>query len=194
MVFKNIQRIKAAVPEIKHIAMFYNNGIIFQTTFEQDMNVPKLGENLAELVEYVRKIYEVSDLEYKHYKKLLIETEGISIIIFKLGEDSNIALFFEAEKTQELKINSIRRYLKRIENLTDMDEKEIILKEILEKENELEFLQMEYAQKAEKMRDIMEKSEEDVSEEFSHLSEECKDLKEDISEIEKKIDSLKKNI
>ena len=29
MVFKNVKHLKAALPEVIHIAMFYNNGTIF---------------------------------------------------------------------------------------------------------------------------------------------------------------------
>jgi len=192
MVFKNIQRIKDALPDVIHIAMFYNNGIIFQTTFEQDINIPILGENLAELVENVQKIYNVSNLEYRQYKKLVIETERSSIIVLKLGEESNIALFFEAEQTDKIKLNSIRRYLKRIEKLIDINEKEILLNETLEKENELKSLYkqlMEVNEKLEELRNY--KEEKELESEKESFLEEYNKLKEEIEKKEKELGDKK---
>ena len=60
MVWKNVKLIQAALPEVIHVAMFYNNGTIFDTTFEQSVNIPKLGEHLAELLNQMRRIYAVS--------------------------------------------------------------------------------------------------------------------------------------
>ena len=56
MVFKNIKRIKNLMPEVEDVVMFYNNGIVFQTTYSQSLNVPKLGENLAELLRSISTI------------------------------------------------------------------------------------------------------------------------------------------
>ena len=64
MVFKNIARIKTALPEVLHIVMFYNNGTVFQTTFEQDINIPKLGGNLTELLNHIKNVYEICKSPY----------------------------------------------------------------------------------------------------------------------------------
>ncbi|MEJ2250071.1 MAG: hypothetical protein P8Y70_14300 [Candidatus Lokiarchaeota archaeon] len=140
MVFKSIERIKTALPEVIHIVMFYNNGTIFQTTFDQEINVPKLGENIAEVLEHVRKVYEFCNFKLDPYKKLIFETDNVSMIILKLGEDSNIALFFEKEEDKELRLTSIKRYLNRIEELIDTDIKELKLQEILNLEGEIKSL------------------------------------------------------
>ena len=134
MVFKNISRIKSALPEVKDVAMFYNNGTIFQTTFEQDINIPKIGENLAEILNHMRKLYEICQIKINNYEKVIFETDNLSIMILKLGEESNIALFFKKEEDEVLKISAIRRYLAKIEDLVDMDKNEIIFQEILSKE------------------------------------------------------------
>jgi len=137
MVFKNINRIKSSLPEVKHVAMFYDNGTIFQTTFEQDINIPKLGENFAEVLNHMRKLYEICQIKLNTYEKIIFETDNISIMIIKLGEESNIALFFKKEDDETLKISAIRRYLAKIEDLVDMDKNELIFQEILSKEDEL---------------------------------------------------------
>ena len=95
MVLKSIKRIKDALPEVIHIVMFYNNGTVFQSTFDQQINIPKLGEHLAEALNQVFKSYEICNFSFSAYKKLIFETDKMSSIILKLGEDSNIALFFE---------------------------------------------------------------------------------------------------
>jgi hypothetical protein len=157
MVFKNISRIKATLPEVMHVVMFYDNGTIFQTTFEQDINIPKLGENLAEVLNHMKKLYEISQIPLKSYEKVIFETNDASIMILKLGEESNIALFFKNEEDELLKISRIRRYLKRIEELIDMDKREILLQEILAKEENLKKLEEKRIEKQEKLKNIREK-------------------------------------
>jgi len=136
MVFKNIKRIQTALPEVLHIVMFYNDGIIFQTTFEQDINIPKLGENIAKMLSHVQKLYEICNFDLVDYKKLIFETENISLIIIKLGENSNLGLFFKKEEDKDLKLNAIKRYLSRIEELIDMDKAELEMKSFEEKEED----------------------------------------------------------
>ena len=149
MVFKNINRIKSALPEVKHAVMFYNNGTIFQTTFEQSINIPKLGENLSAILDHVRKLYEICNYKMEPYKKLIFETEDISVILLKLGEESNIALFFDKEQDHELRLTAIKRYITNIESLIDMDKKELILQQILTKEEELKKLSVDLQNKQE---------------------------------------------
>lgn len=125
MVLNSVKRIKEALPEVIHVVMFYNNGTVFQCTFDQQYNIPKLGEHLAEALNQVFKVYETCNFDYSEYKKLIFETNRISVIILKLGEESNIALFFEKEMDIDQKLKSIRQYIKRIEKLIDMDQSEI---------------------------------------------------------------------
>ncbi|MFX1375084.1 MAG: hypothetical protein ACFFA0_04675 [Promethearchaeota archaeon] len=154
MVFKNILRIKAALPEVKHVVMFYNNGTIFQTTFDQEINIPKLGEHLAEILNHIRKLYEISNHNFEDYRKIIFETDEISIIILKLGEDSNIALFFKKEEEKELKLTAIKRYITRIEELIDMDERELVIQEIIIKEEEIKNLKYEIQEKQKKVKEL----------------------------------------
>jgi len=154
MVFKNISRIKSALPEVKDVAMFYNNGTIFQTTFEQDINIPKLGENLAEILNHMRKLYEICQIKLDNYEKVIFETDNLSIMILKLGEESNIALFFKKEEDEALKISAIRRYLAKIEDLVDMDKNEITFQEILSKEEDLKKSQERYNIVETKLKDF----------------------------------------
>lgn len=199
MVFKNILRIKAALPEVKHVVMFYNNGTIFQTTFEQETNIPKLGENLAEILVFIRNLYEICNYNFENYKKIIFETDDMSIIIMKLGEDSNIALFFRKEEEKELKLTAIKRYMNRIEELIDMDEREIIIQDIIVKEEEIKHLRLLLYEKKESMQKlgkelnnieegIIEGDIKNITKELNDLDLECVNLNRN---IEKKI--LKSN-
>ena len=205
MVFKNVQRIKAALPEVKHVVMFYNNGTIFQTTFEQDINIPKLGENLAGVLNHIRKLYEICNFNFEDYKKIIFETDEMSIIILKLGEDSNIALFFKKEEEKELKLTAIRRYMTRIEELIDMDEGELILHEIIAKEEEIKHFKELLNEK----KDIIEKSRneikeidegtiegdiKDITKKLDDLDFECVNLNYEIEKRENEIEQLKEKI
>ena len=125
MVLNSVKRIKEVLPEVIHVVMFYNNGTVFQCTFDQQYNIPKLGEHLAETLRQVFEVYKACNFDYSEYKKLIFETDKISVIILKLGEESNIALFFEKEMDIDQKLKSIRKYVKRIEELIDMDQSEI---------------------------------------------------------------------
>ena len=68
-------------------------------------------------------------------------------------------LFFKKETDQELKIQSIRRYISRIEDLIDMDEKELILQEILEKEKQLKACEDAFMQEKQKLEEVRQKGE-----------------------------------
>ncbi|MFX1378210.1 MAG: hypothetical protein ACFFA4_03880 [Promethearchaeota archaeon] len=205
MVFKNILRIKAALPEVKHIAMFYNSGIIFQTTFEQETNIPKLGENLAEILNHARKLYDISNYSFENYKKIIFETDDISIIILKLGEDSNIALFFKKEEEKELKITTIKRYMTRIEEIIDMDEKELIIQEILLKEEEIKRLRELLSERENKIEQlnielsniekaVIEGDSKKINTELNDLSLESVNLKQELEKKSNEIEHLKEKI
>ena len=205
MVFKNIQRIKAALPEVKHVVMFYNNGTIFQTTFEQEINIPKLGENLAEILSHSRKLYEICNYNFENYKKIIFETDDMSSIILKLGEDSNIALFLKKEEEKELKLTAIKRYMTRIEELIDMDERELIIQEIITKEEEIKHLKEVLNEKKdvhEKLGKELNNIEEGIIEgdikkitkELIDLDLECANLNRDIEKKDIEIEQLKEKI
>jgi len=205
MVFKNILRIKAALPEVKHVAMFYNNGTIFQTTFEQEINIPKLGENLAEILNHTRKLYDLCNYNFNDYKKIIFETDDMSIIILKLGEDSNIALFFKKEEEKELKLTAIKRYMTRIEELIDMDEKELILHDIIAKEEEIKHLKESLNEKndyIEKLsieltnieQGMMEDDTKRITKEINDLKVDCANLNRDIEKNENEIQKLREKI
>ncbi|MFX0027223.1 MAG: hypothetical protein ACFE8M_12485 [Candidatus Hermodarchaeota archaeon] len=202
MVFKNINRIQAALPEVIHIAMFYNNGTIFQTTFEQNINIPKLGDSLAKVLKHIRNIYQICNFTTNDYKKIIFETEDVSIIILKLGEESNLALFFRSEEGKDLNLTPVKRYLTRIEELIDMDKKELILHEILFKEEESKELQIQLQKKDQELKELQEKLDKEDSEEeakkfkieLSDLNEECNKIKETIEKVDSEIKLLKEEI
>ena len=197
MVFKNIQRIKKAMPEVIHVVMYYNNGTVFQTTFEQNINIPKLGENLAEILEHIKKLYELCNFKFEKYDKLIFETDEISTIVLKLGEDSNIALFFRKEEDITLKLTAIKRYLSRIESLVDMNEKELLIQEILAKEEELITLKTNLQLKQELLSEKLnsyEKTKEENKEEFELLTKEIQILQDEISNNSLEIDNLSREI
>ncbi|MFO7794714.1 MAG: hypothetical protein ACQERB_00730 [Promethearchaeati archaeon] len=198
MVFKSIEKIKTALPEVIHIVMFYNNGIIFQTTFEQSINIPKLGENLAQIIGNFNQIYDLTNQESKKYEKIIFETESVSIIILKLGEDSNIALFFKGEESKELKLHAIKRYLTKIEELIDMDKKELILQEILHYEADIENLKKDLQSKKEKIDELKNLKnlplENTQYESNVVIDKECDNLQEDYNKIETNISDKQKSI
>lgn len=194
MVFKNIDRIKTVIPEVLHIVMFYNNGTVYQSTFSQETNVPKLGENLTELLHHIKNVYEICNFKLNNFKKLIFETKDVSVIILKLGEESNIALFFKEDDVEGIKLSSIKRYLTRIEELIDMDEKEIFLQEILVKEDELKSNQNLLKLKQDKIQNLLNELKDldqgELQEESKIFRREINSLEEECAEIEKAIDKI----
>ena len=178
--------------------MFYNNGTIFQTTFEQGTNIPKLGENLVEIIHHVKNVYELSQFKMDNYKKIIFETDDTSIIILKLGEDSNIALFFKKEEEKDLNLSSIKRYIARIESLIDMSEEQIILEEVLTKEKDLENVRNLLKLNKERFNSITEEltniDEEEQLEAFKQLEKELETVSEECTKLEKEMHDMQENI
>ncbi|MHA1515856.1 MAG: hypothetical protein ACTSPF_10000 [Candidatus Heimdallarchaeaceae archaeon] len=94
MVIKTLERIKRALPEVEHIVMFYNDGTVYQTTFEQfeeSVNIPKVGEEFANILLTLKKLYDLSNYKFSRYNQLLFDTEDIDVLIIKIGENTNLA-------------------------------------------------------------------------------------------------------
>ena len=136
--------------------MFYNNGTVFHTTCDKIINIPKLGENISETLAYIQKIYENSNYDLVDYKKLIFETDNISLIILKLGENSNMALFFKKIRNIERKIRSIHRDIEMAEELLDVDRTELVEQELENKESQLMELKLEMGSQNYKMITLQE--------------------------------------
>jgi len=147
---RNIQRITEKLPEIKHIVMFYDDGTVFQTTFNEPINIPEIGKNLAQSLKHMEGLFETAQIELKHFSKLIYETENYLVIILRLGEGSNLALFFDKGQ-EEPNISSIRRYLYRIEDLIDTDKLDLERHALEEKRGKLSVLKQEYTGKLEQI-------------------------------------------
>ncbi|MHA1266829.1 MAG: hypothetical protein ACTSRS_16450 [Candidatus Helarchaeota archaeon] len=130
MVLKDLERIKAALPDLIHVAMLYDDGTVFQTTFDSSDNIPKFGEHISEILKHFSSLFEIWQIEQESYLKLIYETANLIIMLLKLGENSNLVLLFRKGKT-EPNISAIRRYLLNIEKLIDTD-KYMLDKQLLE--------------------------------------------------------------
>ena len=210
MVFKSVSQIQKALPEVLHIAMFYNNGTIYQTTIDQEYNIPKLGEYIAEALNQLRKVYETCNFRLVDYKKLIFETDEISTIILKLGEDSNLAMFFKKELDINQKLKSIHRYIKKIEELIDVDKVELEFQELERINQELKKLNEELNFKQEKIKELEEKQVlldpeidkvelkenikklQELNEEYRLLNQECEIKKNEMISIREAIEEERK--
>ena len=197
MVWKNVKLIQAALPEVIHVAMFYNNGTIFDTTFEQSVNIPKLGEHLAELLNQMRRIYEVCNFSLENYSKLIVETNDVSIIILKLGEESNIALFFKKEVDETLALKSIKRYIARIEELIDADKFDLLMQEMETKEVILKNLLKSLISKQDQINELkikLETYDETLKHEAKEITKEIGGLEHEYNELELEIEFKEKEV
>ncbi len=101
--------------------MFYNNGVVFESTFAQEINIPKVGENLAEAIKHWEQLFSLCRFPATGFQKVIYETDEIVVIVIKIGEESNLALFFEGGKDISFKRGLIKEYLDQLENWMDMN-------------------------------------------------------------------------
>ncbi|MCK5142016.1 MAG: hypothetical protein KAQ70_07470, partial [Candidatus Heimdallarchaeota archaeon] len=190
MVQKTIDRIRRALPEVEHIAMFFDDGTVFQTTFEQfeeSVNIPKLGDDLADILSSFRKLYEVCNYDFKNYNQLLFDTESVDVLILKLGENSNLALFFRKLVVDgELQINTIQKYITKIEKLMDIGQMDLIERDIRRKDRDLKHLYEHMDEKLEKQKELqmlLGASKSDISD-IEKIESEIHELTENIKQLE----------
>lgn len=190
MIEKTIERIKKTLPEVEHVVMFYNDGTVFHTTFNKTINIPKLGENISETLAYIQKIYENSKYDLVDYRKLIFDTDNTSLIILKLGENSNLALFFKKKiKNVERKIRSIHRDIEMAEDLLDIDRSELVEQELENKESQLMELKLQMGSQNYKMITLQEfQKEVSDDEKKKEVAKEVDKVKKEILKIKEKID------
>ncbi|MHA2225231.1 MAG: hypothetical protein ACXAC8_08505 [Candidatus Hodarchaeales archaeon] len=194
MIEQTIERIKRTLPEVEHVVMFYNDGTVFHTTFEHKVNIPKLGENISETLTSLKKIYLICNFDLESYNKLVFETNDVNVIILKLGENSNLALFFR-KRRGELRIRSIRRYIEKAEELLDVDREELVEQNLEIKEGQLKEFKLQFGSQQYKLITLQEylkeiteeEKKKQISKEIELVNREIMRIKE---EIDKKIDEI----
>ncbi len=181
MVLQSVKKIKELIPDVKHVIMFYNDGMVYNSTFEKDVNIPKLGLNLAEILNHFKQLSEICNFEKEPYKKIIYETRSLVIGFLKLGENSNVALIIDKVEDKTIKFKPIRRCLNHIEKLIDMDKLELDKNKLEIKKEELEKLKADLIEKNEKI----DKIKADIENLETILEKKKEDLKPKKEEIEK---------
>ena len=200
MVLESINLIRKTLPEVEHVVLFYSDGTIYQTTFEQfeaSVNIPKLGDNLSELLVHLRKLYEICNYKLEGDKKLIFDTGDIDIIILELGEETHLALFVRKVINEgELGIQSIRRYLDKITDLLDIGRIELIEKEVDKKETKLKELYKKLEELLDKQQELKKKLEpkNEYSKLLDSLEKEISDLTDLIRKSEEEEKKIEENL
>jgi predicted regulator of Ras-like GTPase activity (Roadblock/LC7/MglB family)/flagellar biosynthesis chaperone FliJ len=138
MVLKNIRRIQETLPNVLHVIMFYNDGTVFQTTFDPPVNIPKLGVNLSEIIAHFKTLKEFCNMEFGLLKNAIFETKNVIIGIIRIGEESFMAIFMENRGEKGIDFEPIKKYIGRLEYLVDMDRIEIEKEGLLAHQRDLE--------------------------------------------------------
>lgn len=190
MVLRDIDKLMKSIPEIENIVTFYDDGTVFQTSFDKNkINIPKLGDDLATILTTFKNLQAKND--FKEFVKIIYDGANVSLIIFKLGEQSNIALFFKREMTdKELQNLQIRDYIDRIQQLLDIDQQALKDKEIEKKKNELSLLEekiatLQYQKASSSDQEIQAKELEELDKEITLLKQDKKKIVEEIEKLEK---------
>ena len=197
MVLNDINRLMKAIPEIENIVTFYDDGTVFQTTFDKEtVNIPKLGSDLATIISLFTNLKAKND--FKDFIKIIYDGLNVSLIIFKAGEQSNIALFFIHELSdKELQNLHIRSYIDRIQELLDIDQQTLIKNEIQKKELEFSQIEQNIIQHESRLRMVDKnndkKSWEIIEKEISFLNQEKKRVQDEREKLISKIPGKNKN-
>jgi len=118
---KILNNIKQDLPGLLDYIIFYNTGIVFQSTCPEKANVPAICANLNEIIKIFKQSLSCYDNTSNEYQKIIFETQKYITIILKLGKNSNLALFFDKEVVDEVNIRPIQENLSKLEELIDMD-------------------------------------------------------------------------
>lgn len=153
MILKDLERIKKQFSGLIHIASFYDDGTVFESTFEPPLNIPKIGESLSESIKYLEKLFELCQFEKEQYQNIIYETKNVQVVVLKSGEQSNVALLFR--KGEDLPdISEIRRHLGKFEIIVDMDKLQLKKYTLEEQKKELAQLQQILQSKVEEIERI----------------------------------------
>lgn len=191
MVLQDIDKLMKTIPEIENIVTFYDDGTVFQTTFDKDtINIPKLGNDLATIISLFSNLKAKND--FKKFVKIIYDGSNVSLIIFKVGEQSNIALFFKREMSdKELQNLHIRSYIDRIQELLDVDQQTLIKNEIQNKDSELEQIEKNILLEESRLRMVYKnnnkKKQEIIEKELLSLNLEKKRIQDEIEKLKVKI-------
>ncbi|MHA1974348.1 MAG: hypothetical protein ACTSW1_15215, partial [Candidatus Hodarchaeales archaeon] len=127
MIKETIERVMKCLPEVENIVVFNKFGTVLQTTFDKSLNIPKIGKNISKILDNILALYDTCNYDYSKFNRILFDTDGISILILKLGEDTYLAFFFrKILEKDEPQIDSVQRYLKQIEELLDVSSLELL--------------------------------------------------------------------
>ncbi|MFX0124747.1 MAG: hypothetical protein ACFFAE_14045, partial [Candidatus Hodarchaeota archaeon] len=137
------------------------------------------------------------------YNRLVFDTNDVNVVILKLGENSNLALFFrKIRKKGELRIHTIRRYLEKVEDLLDIDQNELVVREMESKEDMLDELKLKMGSQKYKLITLREyqieiqdeEKKKEVSKEIDKVNREIMRIKEEIDKKIIEINSLKEDL
>jgi hypothetical protein len=126
-----VKRIKEKIDLLENVVTFYNDGMVYFSNFPQEINIPNLGSKFAMILRDLNAIQIISgkqpNVEFEYdYKRVIYEIKDYIVMIIKLGQDSNIALFFKSENTKKINISCIQEELGIIEKLIDTTEEELV--------------------------------------------------------------------
>ena len=127
-----VEDIKKQIPSVKTVLAFYNDGTVFYSGFKKEAipSVPDLGDACAKIIENFKNIYDMiksgrQDLGDYSYKQITFSSNGLGIMIIHLGEESNIALFFDKLSINKVNLGCIETDLSQIEDIMDTTDSEL---------------------------------------------------------------------
>jgi predicted regulator of Ras-like GTPase activity (Roadblock/LC7/MglB family) len=124
MIRKIIEELRNHIAGIDNYVVFYNSGIVFRTDFSESVNVPQLGNTLAQIITDMIQLITTCAMNAGIYERLIFETGACKIFFFQLGEESHLALF-TSDATLNLQISHLKHYLDQMKEIVDVSSKEL---------------------------------------------------------------------
>ena len=199
MISHNIEQIKQLLPEVEEVMIFYDDGLVYQSSFDQSAtNIPQCGKELSNILTNIKNLYELVDFKIKGMPTLIFETEGMDMIITKIGERTNLVLFFReiiedpTLKMEKLASPSVKKQFRALRRLLDIGCIELAQQELNNKIQELGRQYMDLVRlKLRKQKEL------DVLDDFyerKKISNKIEEIKKDIKEKRKELEQLKQDV
>ena len=126
-----VEKMKEKLPELEDVVTFYNDGMVYYSSFPDQINTPILGKTLSNLIQNTMSVNELllefhdADHIQDKLRKIFFEIGGKTVLVLKLGEDSNIALFLAHKRIREIEIKCIKDDLALLEDMIDTTKDEL---------------------------------------------------------------------
>lgn len=120
MAFEKFSIYKEKFAHATNFMLVHQDGTVIQTDFQPPINIPKVGDNIVDMVKHFRTFMDLCKYEGELYQKQVLETANMIVIFVRLDEVNHLGLFFKKDQIQVDKIHFLEQTLRTIEEIEKM--------------------------------------------------------------------------